>query len=101
MTSPSVFYDDLKTGLYVALMASAFLFSSCKKDQASGPACAFDNNFTCAQTPPSKSTCGSYYERYFYDSETRSCQLVRYSGCTVLGFASRASCDSCSCRNVK
>jgi hypothetical protein len=75
-----------------------FLAFSCKKDKDSGPACLFENNFTCAETAPQKQLCAAYFERWFYNSEIKSCQLIRYNGCEAKGFASKAQCDSCECR---
>lgn len=65
--------------------------SSCKDDCGSkSPA--------CSDTPPADQLCQAYFERWFYNEATNSCEKKAYSGCSQAGFATEQECKACKCR---
>lgn len=76
--------------------ANALLFvtliglTSCKKEcEAPLPA--------CNDTVPTDELCQAYFERWFYDKASNSCQLKAYGGCNAWGFATKEACEECLC----
>ena len=83
--------------LSVLFIATIFM-SSCTK-----------NN--CDEMPPSNkcnetattigTTCMAYFESWFYDEATGTCEKKEYSGCEKRGFDSEEECKKCNCNNKK
>lgn len=69
----------------------ALLMASCHKD-CNKPTGA------CAETPPTDEMCAAYFERWFYNDQTGTCQQIGYSGCSAKGFATEGECLSCQGR---
>ena len=47
--------------------------------------------------PPQDELCQAYFERWFFDENSNTCQLIGYSGCSETGFASQEDCQQCLC----
>ena len=52
-------------------------------------------NSRCLERPPENELCLAYFERWFYDKESQSCEKVAYSGCSEKGFETKAECEDC------
>jgi hypothetical protein len=73
------------------LLLFALLLIQCTKD------CDF-KLATCAEVPPSNELCQAFFNRWFYNSETNSCERIAYSGCSSKGFDTIEDCEACLCR---
>jgi hypothetical protein len=82
--------NDMKK---VIIFLSFFLFTlvSCKDDN-----CENDDPI-CSETPPTDEECLAFFERWFYDSSTSTCEKIGYSGCDAYGFATKIECETCEC----
>jgi hypothetical protein len=49
----------------------------------------------CNDTPPTEEACMAHFSRYFYNKESKSCELKSYSGCSEKGFATLEDCNKC------
>lgn len=80
----------------VLIFISFFLFTfiSCKKDDV----CIIDDPI-CDETPPTNELCAAFFERWFYDSSSSSCEKIGYSGCEQYGFETKGECEACECNN--
>lgn len=69
------------------------LMVSCHKecDKPSGP---------CGDVPPAQDgiICQAFFERWFYNAQTGTCEQIGYSGCEAVGFETQAECQSCQGR---
>lgn len=81
----------MKRFRFLLLLPAFGLMASCHKEcnEPSG---------ACADTPPTDEACQAYFTRWFYNSQTQSCQEVGYSGCSQKGFATESECLSCKDR---
>ncbi|MEN8249563.1 MAG: BPTI/Kunitz domain-containing protein [Bacteroidota bacterium] len=52
-------------------------------------------NMTCYDTPPTDEMCTAYFERWFYNESTNSCEKIGYSGCSQYGFETQEECEKC------
>lgn len=50
----------------------------------------------CLDTVPNEA-CLAAFSRYFYNSETGSCEQISYSGCKAYGFETLTECEECDC----
>lgn len=50
---------------------------------------------TCNETPPVGEDCLAYFERWFYNKNTKKCDKIGYSGCSQRGFSTQAECEKC------
>lgn len=76
----------------ITIFAVALLgFSSCSKhcSNQGGP---------CNDTVPTNEACAAYFQRWFYNAQTNSCELKAYSGCSQKGFATEEECNKCKCK---
>jgi hypothetical protein len=64
---------------------------SCEQEQEC------DNISACTEDPPPAQTCMAYWESWFYNDETNSCELIGYSGCGPAGFETKEECEKCGC----
>ncbi len=49
----------------------------------------------CNETPPVGEFCLAYFERWFYNKNTKRCNKIGYSGCSQRGFATQVECENC------
>ncbi len=77
----------------ILIFSSFFLFTliSCKNDD-----CVSEDPI-CSETPPTNEVCLAFFERWFYDSSSSSCEKIGYSGCEAYGFATESDCLACQC----
>jgi hypothetical protein len=79
--------------IILTLLIACCLFSCSKKKVIKAPA-----NAVCSEKPPTNEACAAAFSRWFYNSGSNSCQLINYSGCSQVGFATKAECDACSAK---
>ncbi len=51
----------------------------------------------CEIQPPTDELCLAYFENWFYNTTTNTCELIGYSGCESYGFETQAECETCIC----
>ncbi len=51
----------------------------------------------CQDTPPTDELCLAYFTRWFYNSDSNSCEEIGYGGCNEWGFDNRQECEACRC----
>ncbi len=51
----------------------------------------------CAESAPTDEVCQAYFQRWFYQEGSNSCEQISYSGCEAYGFATKEECESCKC----
>jgi len=78
--------------LLIFLSFFLFIFVSCNKDNDS-----VNDDPTCNETVPTDELCQAFFERWFYNSSTTTCEKIGYSGCGEYGFANKEDCESCEC----
>lgn len=66
------------------------IFTACKKD------CDSTDNPICLEMVPNEA-CQAAFIRWFYNSETDTCQEIGYSGCSQKGFETQEACNACKC----
>ena len=76
----------------IVLFCVILIGTSCNKD------CAEANEADCIIRPPTDEDCQAAFLRWFYNSESKSCEEIGYSGCTQVGFATREDCEICLCK---
>ncbi|MCG8575303.1 MAG: BPTI/Kunitz domain-containing protein [Flavobacteriales bacterium] len=74
----------------MAFLVLGGLFASCNT------ACPNENNPGCGDVAPN-GPCFDVYERWFYNSSSKSCASKVYIGCSPLGFETEEECESCLC----
>ena len=79
----------------VLIFLSLFLFTfiSCKNND-----CVSDDPI-CSETAPTNEVCAAFFERWFYDNSTSTCEKIAYSGCEEYGFSAKEECESCECND--
>jgi hypothetical protein len=78
----------------IFLLASvALCFAACEKD------CSNSEQTKCMETPPTNEACLAYFQSWFYNSSTNSCEQIGYSGCSPKGFQTKEECESCKCND--
>lgn len=75
----------------IVSIALVFCCYSCTKD------CANSQQAKCLETPDTGTTCAAYFESWFYNQGTNTCELIGYSGCSPVGFTTKVACESCAC----
>ncbi len=65
---------------------------ACNKD------CEEANSPICMEAPPTDEDCQAAFLRWFYNSGSKSCEQIGYSGCTQVGFETREDCELCVCK---
>lgn len=75
----------------IIITALLLSFSSCTKD------CTNSQQAACMETPATGTTCAAYFESWFYNQGTNTCELIGYSGCSPVGFETKAACENCGC----
>lgn len=83
-------YPKVKTLIPVVLLFAAAGVIGCSKD--CGP-----NFATCSEVPQTGEDCSAYFERWFYNKQKLSCELVGHSGCSPKGFETEEECKECMC----
>ena len=78
------------TGLFISI------FISCNDSGDEKIECD-DTNTACSQVPPTNEICSAFFQKWFYDNQTKRCNLVSYSGCSDLGFKTKKECEACNC----
>jgi hypothetical protein len=41
--------------------------------------------------------CQAYFQTWFYNKNTNSCEQIGYSGCSSKGFPTKEECEACKC----
>ena len=78
--------------LIIISIAFSLFFVSCDEE------CHVDNPpITCSDIPPNDENCRAYFERWFYNESTNTCEQIGYSGCNQVGFETELECQSCVC----
>ena len=77
-----------KIFLFVLIVLS---FASCDKD------CSNSEQAKCLETPPTDEACLAYFQTWFYNKNTNSCEQKSYSGCSPKGFPTKEECEACKC----
>jgi len=54
---------------------------------------------TCQEIAPTDEACLAFFERWFYDSSTSTCEKIGYSGCEQYGFETKEACETCECND--
>ena len=68
------------------------LFLSCNKQ------CIFE--VKCQEKPlNNQTTCTAYFESWIYYPEENKCKYIGYSGCSAIGFETKADCEKCDCKD--
>lgn len=80
----------MKLSITLLTIAATTIFAACKQD------CAVTNS-RCEERPPVGEACLAYFERWFYNEGSNSCELISYSGCSQKGFETKAECEACVC----
>lgn len=78
----------------ILLLAGIIGLSACSKTVC------LDPNDACNDTPPAGDVCTAYFQTWFYNSNTNTCELIGYSGCGPKGFETEAACNN-DCKNAK
>lgn len=81
-----------KLHLFAICFIAIALFSACKEDE-----CESIDNPICNETPPTNEECLAYFNPWFYNGETNTCEQISYSGCSAKGFETKAACETCKC----
>lgn len=68
----------------------SFNLVGCSKDCES-------QSTTCSETPLTGEDCLAFFQRWFYNKETNTCERVGYSGCSLKGFDTEEECKECAC----
>jgi hypothetical protein len=71
--------------------AIALSLASCDKD------CNNSEQAKCLETPPTDEACLAYFQTWFYNKNTNSCEQIGYSGCSPKGFPTKEECEACKC----
>lgn len=56
-----------------------------------------NTNLGCSQVPPTNEICLAFFQKWFYDNQSKTCNMVSYSGCSDLGFKTKVECEACNC----
>jgi len=51
----------------------------------------------CTVQPPTNEICAAYFENWFFNNTSNTCELIGYSGCNPHGFDTQAECETCIC----
>lgn len=78
---------------WIFLIFFLFTFTSCKDSDCES------NDPRCSENAPTDEACLAFFERWFYDCSTTTCEKVGYSGCEEYGFATKEECEICACNN--
>ena len=82
--------------LLALLTISLIGFSACNKKVCQDP------TGPCADTPPTNEACAAHFQRWFYNNNNNTCELISYSGCSQKGFETEAECvQSCVTQKKK
>ena len=73
------------------LLVIAFSLASCDKD------CSNSELAKCLETPPTDEACLAFFQTWFYNKNTNSCEQIGYSGCSPKGFPTKDECEACKC----
>lgn len=74
-----------------AFMIIGITFSACNKN------CNADAT-TCEETVPTDEFCEALFNRWFYNKDSKMCELKSYSGCSRKGFETKEECEACKCK---
>jgi len=78
----------------VLMLLSFFLFTLTSCDDN----CMATEIPACSETVPNQDVvCLAYFESWFFDSTTSTCEKIGYSGCDESGFATKEECEACKC----
>lgn len=81
----------MKMFISVILFTVSVIFFSCSKN------CELTIS-ACQDKVPDNEDCLAYFERWIYEERKNNCELISYSGCTQVGFATEQACNECKCR---
>ena len=75
----------------LCLIFSLF-FIACEEE------CQVDNPpAACSDVAPMDEISQAYFERWFYDKSTNTCEPISYSRSNQVGFTTELECQSCVC----
>ncbi len=77
--------------LLILSLLSLLFFTACDNN------CDSEENPSCLEVVPTNEICLAFFTQWFYNSETKTCEEIGYSGCSLLGFATEEECESCKC----
>lgn len=84
----------MKKHYFILSLLAMISFASCEKNESKT-----DNGknvaAACADVPPTNEACLAQFNRWFYNSNSNTCELVSYSGCSEKGFETQAECVKC------
>ncbi|MDH5603752.1 MAG: BPTI/Kunitz-type proteinase inhibitor domain-containing protein [Cyclobacteriaceae bacterium] len=81
----------MKKVLTISLFITLFAVS-CTKD------CPESEMAMCLETAPENELCMAYFERWFFQKKSNTCEMIAYSGCSEKGFDTREACEACTCK---
>lgn len=73
------------------LLSGFIFFTNCNKN------CEDEKPNACRDSLPNGELCQAFFQSWFYNKSTNSCELKSYSGCSPSGFQTEAECLACKC----
>lgn len=52
----------------------------------------------CKETVPTDEQCEALFKRWFYNEDSKTCELKTYGGCSRKGFENKEECETCKCK---
>ncbi|HLU18293.1 MAG TPA: BPTI/Kunitz domain-containing protein [Edaphocola sp.] len=52
---------------------------------------------SCLDRPLTNQACQAIFNRWFYNQQTNTCELISYTGCDASGFKTEEECMACKC----
>lgn len=86
----------MKNIVLIIIGATGILYiSSCTKNTNC------NTTSPCQERPPQDEACAAHFQRWFFDNNSKKCELINYSGCSTKGFATEEECNQCECNANK
>ena len=82
----------MKQVIKLIIFAGLFTLACNEEEECSS------NSATRCQEVPESGMCAAFFQNWFYDEQTNSCELIVYSGCDPRGFDSQTECETCKCK---
>ncbi len=80
----------------LALFALTLGLTNCSKEKEPKSKDCDTKPAACNDTIPNEA-CAAYFERWFYNKDTKQCEQIGYSGCSFKGLATKEECEACKC----